>query len=578
MPKPPRLEPGEQTDRALKRTEQILGDYPRDDLASLVDGSPALKQSLVYAVSRDALVGMSPNFLTPEGTASYDPDSRRFEFPSALLDDANKATFVLGHEVGHAVDRAIHGNHLKDRFEAGVNALVSGRDSDPGPRDYTGLIRDAVLDLRRNEAEAHISGFNALASRLAHNNNGPVSLDAMYEAAPDYMRDFMVVKGESPNRTVSMKEGLTLGDDGSLSMELATEEGARNVEAMKVYYADKLAGSEGPIGALNYSHYMLQHALKHIHQIEENQHAPPEESSIAQNPRETYVVDFSNLGFTVNKALLNIPASGSIQSSKAFDEAYPYLICDDHMSTSVTSAQQQYTKDLLRQAADALTVDPTLLNAEQKKPAAFDLLCAQTAYEAIAKGVQPIAAVIRDKTGENLIVCDNDPENTATHRAMFRPDTGKDAMAMRYEQKIFDLAAAPAMQRYDHQMQYTQELMQNTAKALTADPGLLTSAQSLQRPFQMLCAQTAYVAATHGVLPIATVTRDPVSQELIIKGQAGPEGSSAKSVMFAPASWKEAMAADYQQKLFEFAAGPTQELHNQQQEQKKTKDPGNITL
>jgi len=463
MPKAPKLDPAEKDAVYLEKFLPMVNAYSTDTatrhkLQTLVSASPALEDSLMYAISRGAITTIAPENASDDSVASYSPYKKAVNFPTTLLDTPNMAAFTLGHEVGHAVDRAMNGWHIGDKFAPGVDQMVTDPDGPSGPRNYTTLIQAAIEDNRRNEAEAHISGFNALRSKLAKEmdplgtGQEKPTLRQLYDAAPNYMRDFVDVKGKAPNLTLSMKEGLTLETDGSLSMDKNTQTGRQNIDMMKVYFADKLPSSLGPNGTLNYAHSVMPTLLKYVHATERNEHALPQVSlKRAGDPREHYIVEFNNLGFSLNPGLLNVPKSNAVQTTIGFDEAYPDLHCSKKMGLTVTHIQQRQTESLLMQASAALKADPNLLSPEQKRSPAFDVLCAQTAYEATLKGARSIERVVRDPNNhEQLMVFDEKDLTSSTARwARFTPDMSKGAMAMDYEQKVFEQTAAPAFEHYN---------------------------------------------------------------------------------------------------------------------------------
>jgi len=432
-------------DRLTPMIEQYSNDVMvQARLTALIDGSPALKEGLLYAIDKGAFDGFVA--ANAQGAiAAYDVQSKQMMLPTAVLDDPYRATFVIGHETGHAVDRAINGDHTKDVFIPGARQMLHDSMVTPGPRDYTGLIRDAIADDRRNESEAQISGFNALASRLTNENvrhnlgvDDPLQHRAvvptpaeMYAAYPDMMRDFMIVRGEGVDRTFTLKPGLTLDDQGKFSLDTSTAQGRDNIEAMKVYFADKLPSSLGPNGALNYPHKALLEGLDLAHKIENI----PDPS--APNFRPKYVVDFDNLGFELNGGLMRTPQSSQISIARDFDATFMPLMRSEQFAHAVTGAQGLLGRRLLEQATTALEgVDEQHLGGVQKGTPEFSQLCAYTARVAGENRMTTIGSVMHSEQG-GLIVCNKANVHDPSARLLpFDPANAQQASGPEHMRKL----------------------------------------------------------------------------------------------------------------------------------------------
>ncbi len=461
------LERREEIDRDLltPMIAKYSDDGPtRERLRAVIDGSPTLKDGLLFAIDKGAFTGFAQG--DPRGAqAAYDAHSKAIAFPTTLLDDPHRATFVLGHETGHAVDRAINGDHVDDVFIPGAKKLLQDSMVTSGPRDYTGLIRDYIADERRNESEAHISGFNALSSRLAADHTranlaieDPLARRAvpptpadLYAALPDTMRDFMVVRGESPERTVTLKPGLTRGDDGRLSLDTGTAPGRDNIEAMKVYFADKLPSSLGPNGALDYPHKTLFEALEIAHRAE--QVPAPKDA----NYRPHYLVGFDRLGFELNGGLMKMPQTDRISSAGEFDKTFVPLLRGHDFANAVTGAQGLLGRRLLEQATTALEgIDQGRLGVQKGTPA-FDQLCAYTARVAGENRITSIGCVVPSEKG-GLIVCNNaDPTDLAAKRVRFDPVEARDATGPAHLQRLSEAVGPMLLQAHLDKQQQPQQ-------------------------------------------------------------------------------------------------------------------------
>ena len=439
----------------------------RRALRGIIDGSPSLREGLLFAIDSGALKGMASGGQSPGADASYVARDGLLRFPPDLLERPDRATFILGHETGHAVDRAINGDHFKDRFIPGMKALFAMADVDPAPRDYTALIRAEIADDRRNEAEAHISGFNALVSKLSldharHNerveNPGerravpPTPMD-LYLAYPDSIRDFMIVRGKQPDLAVSKKPGLGLEDDGTLSLDAGTERGRGNIDAMKVYHADRLPCPLGPNEALNYPHKMLVEGLETA--------LMAERTAVKGNERTHFVVDFDRLGFEINPALMRLPPGNDVPVAPSLDLALPGLVVDRELAQTLSGAQGILARRLLEQATTALgKLDPGALEVPPDSPE-FGAVCAYTVALAARHGMTAIGCVLPSDMG-GLILCNKaDPRDEAAKLVRFDPAVGLDSPVAEHLQRLH---ASAAKQVTDHHEQVQIEQAQQPGR------------------------------------------------------------------------------------------------------------------
>ncbi|MGN6092886.1 MAG: XVIPCD domain-containing protein, partial [Luteibacter jiangsuensis] len=128
----------------------------------------------------------------PGGTGRYDP---------------HDLTFVIGHEVQHGFN-AQAAAQARASFVADVRTLAAT----PGPvHDYTALVERRIQAGREDEASAHISGWNALRSRVEH-ERGSVSLAAIDRAAHSRAADFLEVRNGAlvPRANVQLNADLSM--------------------------------------------------------------------------------------------------------------------------------------------------------------------------------------------------------------------------------------------------------------------------------------------------------------------------------------------------------------------------------
>lgn len=138
--------------------------------------------------------------------------------------DVHDLTFVIGHEVQHGFN-AQAAAQRDDVFLRDVRSLAASR----GPiHDYTTLVEHHIQTGRENEAKSEIAGWNALRSRIEH-DNGTVTLLTMQKVAPGRVNDFI----ETRNGQLEPRTNVTLNPD------LTMPQTPGNVAAMGYNYYDR---------------------------------------------------------------------------------------------------------------------------------------------------------------------------------------------------------------------------------------------------------------------------------------------------------------------------------------------------
>ncbi|MBI1771676.1 MAG: hypothetical protein HYR68_04910 [Burkholderiales bacterium] len=152
----------------------------------------------------------------------------------------------MGHEIQHSFNAAATRKITQD-FLDGTTTLAKSKAS---PHDYTKLTEDFIQASRKDEASAHIGGFNAIASQ-ARKDNPSATLKDIYNTSPGRMQDFIAVTGARPNFNYAMKPGLTV--DADMNMPYSKD----NIAAMGKYYFDKSAKQSqlGSNGNLDYTNF-----------------------------------------------------------------------------------------------------------------------------------------------------------------------------------------------------------------------------------------------------------------------------------------------------------------------------------
>ncbi|MFZ6777413.1 hypothetical protein ACO0LD_11355 [Undibacterium sp. Ji83W] len=259
----PSDKPGVVPSTAEKKLDKILDDFgntnktannnPGEDLRKVLDASPDLKKRILDSVDKGYLSkfqALPPN----SGTGgSYDPSAKAINVPMDALKGAStnprdkaELIFVMGHEIQHSFNAAATRKITQD-FLDGTTTLAKSKAS---PHDYTKLTEDFIQSSRKDEASAHIGGFNAIVSQ-ARKDNPNATLKDIYNTHQGRMQDFIDVTGSRPNFNYAMKPGLTI--DADMTMSSSKD----NISAMGKYYFDK-PGNVSKLGSnhnLDYTNF-----------------------------------------------------------------------------------------------------------------------------------------------------------------------------------------------------------------------------------------------------------------------------------------------------------------------------------
>lgn len=238
-----------QLDKMLAEYHDSLSFFPyrvpfraSNPLRDAIEASPELKDRLIDSIQQGYLRKFTNAEPEAGARAEHKVGTREILVPERALDDQHDLIFVVGHENAHALNAK--GVSAKDQIKSEIRAVAFG----PQPHDYTAPIKKLVEHTLADEAQAHIGGFNAAVSALRKANIEPTERN-LYIFDPARMRDFIEVKGKHPDMTFALKDGLTR--DPSTMM---LPRNAENIEAMKGYYPDKIPGTFGENGLLNYRH------------------------------------------------------------------------------------------------------------------------------------------------------------------------------------------------------------------------------------------------------------------------------------------------------------------------------------
>ncbi len=242
------------TPTAEQKLEKMLKDFqaanktatddPGKNLRDLLDHSPDLKKRILDAVDKGYLESFKALPAGSDAGGAYSASTKMIELPMDYLKQAGKdktaaaeLVFVMGHEIQHAFYSPTS-NKALDAFGKEVEKIGNG----PGPHDYTHAIKTVLDNDRKDEAQAHIGGFNAISSQVMK-DNPKATLKDLYNAHPDRMDDFIDRSGTAPKFSYALKPGLTIDKDMHIP---ATPQ---NIEAMGKYYFDQPPSATGFIGA-----------------------------------------------------------------------------------------------------------------------------------------------------------------------------------------------------------------------------------------------------------------------------------------------------------------------------------------
>lgn len=385
----------------------------RTNFANALSHSPALVDQINAAVASGDLNGFS---LLPAGThagGQYNPTSRTMEIPGSIIStpasgryNAGELTFVMGHEIQHAINRPV---------QAAATATLAAEGNRIGQsasehHDYTGVLATRLAANRADEASAHIAGYNATVSMVRANGNANPSLEDIYRANPGRMQDFIAVTPGTP-ATYALRDGLTTNADMSMTVNAA------NTEAMGRHYYDQPAATArlGANGDSNYQNYYATNLVSFAAQVERAN--APAHAAAGRHPQ--LELNMSALGISeaqIERNGLNLGAAGGRQPYVDIGTHPPTPGNLDHTATThrhvpITMpdvqapnarAQGADGHPAVRQAMDALDRSPNIpadaFGADRGRVAAG------IAAHAASQGLTPDHIVFNDRRTDLIAV------------------------------------------------------------------------------------------------------------------------------------------------------------------------------
>lgn len=202
-------------------------------LRKMLDNTPELKARVEQAIEQKQLSGFGPH--PRDGGGAYRPSTGEILLPMDVLrtakmdvprdDSANTARIILGHEIGHAINKA-----AIDTSDAAFKDKIDEIAKSPSPHDYTAALKAHGAEERIRESKDEIAGINTLADYVKH-SNPKATLKDLYNASTE-MASYIDKDGEGAKATYKAKDGLTFGNDLKIDANAP-----KNVEAMgKLFY------------------------------------------------------------------------------------------------------------------------------------------------------------------------------------------------------------------------------------------------------------------------------------------------------------------------------------------------------
>jgi hypothetical protein len=202
-------------------------------LRKMLDNTPELKARVEQAIEQKQLSGFGAH--PRDGSGAYRPSTGEILLPMDVLrtakmdaprdDSANTARIILGHEIGHAINKT-----AIDRSDAAFKDKIDEIARSPSPHDYTAALKAHGAEERTRESKDEIAGINTLADYVKH-SNPKATLKDLYNASTE-MANYIDKDGEGAKATYKAKDGLTFGNDLKIDANAP-----KNVEAMgKLFY------------------------------------------------------------------------------------------------------------------------------------------------------------------------------------------------------------------------------------------------------------------------------------------------------------------------------------------------------
>ena len=251
----------------------------RADIEAAIMGSPHLRQIMTDAVNAGTLEHIRMGVQDANEGGHYDDSMRAIYLsPDSFADPVLKSrpeqrldmiTSTLGHETGHA----LYADKARKELYFTTGSITDGiRAAGPGGEfDATGLVGAYISDARRNEAQAEIHGWDALASRIEYTNSAPPSRDEMLRRAEASTGCI----GRDHKDVRQLATGIVLDSDMHMSDTRLPKAGPINLEPVAKCHFDNPRTSLGAGGAANYTNYYGAYLVQQLADDTRNWVNPP---------------------------------------------------------------------------------------------------------------------------------------------------------------------------------------------------------------------------------------------------------------------------------------------------------------
>lgn len=217
----------------FKKQEGVSNEHYQNLLKS-INASPLLVEQFNKAVEDGHLSRLKA--LPPESNmgGGFYPGSKEIALPLYSLENSfpeaqNEVIFVLAHEIQHSFNHK-EMEQARQKFLTDIDKQAKVKDV----RDYTDELNSYIRATRWDEASAEIAGFNALVSK-GKLQATPLTLDNLYNMVPGRIKDFIDRNKSEHTYTYTLKPGLTLEPD----MTLSADKNKPNLEIVAQSYYDK---------------------------------------------------------------------------------------------------------------------------------------------------------------------------------------------------------------------------------------------------------------------------------------------------------------------------------------------------
>jgi hypothetical protein len=441
--------PEEKLEKVLKTFEdanKTSTDNPGKNLRDLLDKSPDLKKRITDAVDQGHLTAF---VALPSGSGtggSYNSGTKAISLPIDHLNksatsaaSAGELVFVMGHEIQHAFNSK-ESNKALSAFATEATRIAGTK----SPHDYTAAVATITDNYRKDEASAHIGGFNAISSQVMK-DNPKATLKDLYNAQPGRMEDFIDRTGTSPKFSYALKPGLTIDANNKMP------ESADNIKAMGKYYFDQPPSSArlGPSGNLDYPHFMANQFLNIIDKFEKTALTEKQKTDKTATAPEVQL-DLKKLGL----------------DSRLLSTTLPYKDITPAPPSIKSPIDAPSTETIGKASTSASTPDSPITSGNKAPPALYTQamaalekvgpesgikgeelrnVAAAMAVQADKTGMTEISGAVKGSNG-NIIAFQGDPSTDQAKRTVVDVDTAKLQPAAKTLEEMGQGAKAVAME------------------------------------------------------------------------------------------------------------------------------------